>query len=125
MARGDPVRVRAAVLDDRGAHAGYVTTVGYPDRDISAFAEGTPFFEIAVADLNEAHVALVQRFRRHWLVQCGPAYEPTDTGGELSAAQVLELAARALALSALPPAARAARLAAALEALLLNGERSV
>jgi hypothetical protein len=121
MARGDPVRVRAAVLDDRGAHAGYVTTVGYPDRDISAVAEGTPFFEIAVADLSEAHVALVQRFRRHWLVRCGPAYEPTDTGGELTAAQVRDVAALALSLRAVPPAARAARLCAHLATLLPAG----
>jgi len=124
MARGDPVRVRSAVFL-RGAHAGYVTAVEYPDRDISAFPAGLPLSELAVADLSEAHVALFERFKAHWLVRCGSDYCTADVGGALTAAQRAELAALALDLRDQPPTTRADRLAAALEALLLNGERPV
>lgn len=95
MARGDPVRVRVAV-HDRGAHIGYLTTVGYPDRDISAFSGGVPYFEIVVSDLREKHIALLQRFRQHWLVHCDTTYDTTDVAGELSAGDVIDLAVFAL-----------------------------
>jgi hypothetical protein len=120
MARGDPVRVRAAV-HDRGAHVGSVTTVGYPDRDLTAFPEGQPWSEVVVSDLAGAHVALFQRFRQHWLVHCGPAYDTADAAGPLDAARTLELAVLALRLRADPPAARSAELAAHLEAVLRAG----
>lgn len=116
--RGDPVRARESVCDDRGAPAGYLTTVGYPDRDISAFAEGTPHFEIVVADLHERHVALAQRFKAHWLIRCGRVYEATEVGGELTPERVRELAALALVLRVTPPAARAARLKEHIETAL-------
>lgn len=115
--RGDPVRTRESVYD-RGAPAGYLTTVGYPDRDLSAFAEGTPHFEIVVADLHERHVALAQRFKAHWLVRCGRAYAATEVGGELAPDRVRELAALALALRGAPPAARAERLKEHIETAL-------
>lgn len=115
--RGDPVRVRSAVFV-RGAHAGYATAVEYPDRDISAFPAGLPLSELAVADLSEAHVALLERFKAHWLVRCGEAYCTAEVAGVPTAAQRAELAALALDLHDQPPATRANRLAAALETLL-------
>lgn len=117
MARGDPVRVRSAVFL-RGAHAGYVTAVEYPDRDISAFPAGLPLSELAVADLSEAHVALFERFKAHWLVRCGQAYCTAGVAGAVTAAQRAELAALALDLREQSEATRADRLAAALEAAL-------
>ncbi len=91
MARGDPKRVRT-VVRHQGEHIGYVTTVGYPDRDIAAFAGGTPYFEVTVSDLHERHVALLQRFKAHWLIHCGTSYGTIDTGRELTEAQITELA---------------------------------
>ncbi|AMV22865.1 hypothetical protein VT84_00535 [Gemmata sp. SH-PL17] len=95
MAWGDPVRVRTAV-HDRGTHVGYLTTVGYPDRDITAFSGGTPYFEIAVSDLQEKHITLLQRFRQHWLVHCGTSYDTADVAGELKARDTIKLAVFAL-----------------------------
>jgi hypothetical protein len=113
--RGEPKRVRVAVRSGR-AHVGYVTTTGYPDRDITAFSEGSPYFEVAVCDLSEKHVALFQRFKAHWLIHCGPTYATVEGDGELTARQVQALAAFALVRRDHPEllAALAARLAAAL-----------
>ena len=70
MSRGDPhwsepKWVRVSMRRD-GNHLGSVTTVSYPNRDLTAFPEGSPYFEIVVADLGERHVALLQRFKEHW-----------------------------------------------------------
>ncbi len=86
MARGDPVRVRVAVHGGDGAHVGY----------ISAFSGGVPRFDLVVSDLREEHVALVQRYRQHWLVYCGTRYDTTDVGGDLNVGHMLELAVLAL-----------------------------
>ena len=95
MARGDPVRVRVAVHDG-GTHVGYLTTVGYPDRDISAFSGGVPRFDFVVSDLHDEHVALLQRYRQHWLIYCGKQYDTTDVGGDLNTEHMLELTQLAL-----------------------------
>ena len=58
----EPKWVRASVRRD-GNHLGSVTTVSYPNRDLTAFPEGIPYFEIVIADLGERHVALLQRFK--------------------------------------------------------------
>jgi hypothetical protein len=92
---GEPKRVRTSVLH-AGRHVGYVTTVGYPDRDLTAFPEGTPYSEVVVADLSDRHVALLQRFRQHWLVHCGDQYTTTSAAGELKAEQIAKLAVFAL-----------------------------
>lgn len=115
--RGEPKRVRVAVRHGR-AHVGYVTTTSYPDRDTAAFAEGSPYFEVAVCDLGEKHVALFQRYREHWLIHCGPAYDTTDTSGDLSARQITALALFALEHADDAPAVRVAALKAHVEALL-------
>ena len=91
MSRGDPTRTRTAVRHN-GHHLGYLTIVGYPDRDISTYTEGSPYFEAVVSDLKERHVALLLRFKAHWLVHCGETYDTTAAGGELTAAQLTVLA---------------------------------
>jgi hypothetical protein len=96
MARGDPIRVRRSVL--RGhAHLGYVTAVAYPDRDLTAFSEGSPYREVVIAGPREEHVALLQRYKEHWLIQCGACYATTERSGELTDAQAMQLALVALA----------------------------
>jgi hypothetical protein len=92
-------RTRTSVLDG-GRHVGYATVVEYPDRDIAAFAEGTPYYELAVADLAEKHVALFQRFKQHWLIHCGGDYDTAEVSGTLSAGQAGRLAVLALRLAA-------------------------
>ena len=119
--RGDPTRARTAVRHNSD-HLGYLTTVGYPDRDISTHAEGSPYFEAVVSDLKERHVALLQRFKAHWLVHCGETYDTTDTGGELSAAQLMALAAFALRHKDAPPPVLVEALNTHIETML-PGER--
>ncbi len=97
MARGDLKRVRVAVRH-KGKPIGYLTTTSYPDRDISMFTEGSPYFEVVVANLDEEHVALFQRFKEHWLVHCGTAYTTTEKAGALNEKQILKLAVFALLL---------------------------
>jgi hypothetical protein len=88
---GGPRRVRAAVRH-KERHVGYLTTVDYPGRDLAAFPEGTPHAEYVVSDLAERHVALLQRFKQHWLVHCGGDHATTTEGGELTAEQITKLA---------------------------------
>ena len=96
MGWSEPRRVRRPVCRGRD-HVGYVTAVSYPHRDVTAFAEGTPFAELVVADLAEEHVALLQRFKAHWLIQCGPHYATAVAAGDLPDAAVQRLALLALA----------------------------
>ena len=117
MAWGDPKRVRVAVRD-KGEHLGYVTTTSYPDRDITAFTEGSPYSEVAVCDLAEKHVALLQRFKAHWLILCGTSYATTEVSGELNDAQVAELSVFALRHKEHAGAALAAALRARVERML-------
>src|SRR5688572_8817677 len=95
MGLNDPVRVRRSVYHGR-VHLGYVTTLRYPGRDLDLFPEGMPWAEVVVADAAERHVALLQRFKQHWLVQCGPNYGTTSRGGELSEEQAERIARFAL-----------------------------
>jgi len=86
-----PQRTRRSVnVHDR--HLGYLTLVSYPNRDITAHSDGSPFRELVIADAKERHVALLQRFKEHWLVQCGEHYGTIETGGILNQSQALELA---------------------------------
>jgi hypothetical protein len=122
MSRGDPhwsepKWVRASVRHD-GNHLGSVTTVGYPNRDLTAFPEGSPYFEIVVADLTERHVALLQRFKQHWLIHCGDTYATTRVGGELNDNQIAALAVFGLVRQNEPPAALSAALEAQVESML-------
>lgn len=101
MGKGDPIRERRAVYHRR-AHLGYVTTIRYPDRDLTLFSEGSPYREIVIADYSERHVALLQQYKEHWLIQCGGCYTTTDRCGELSGSHAKQLAAFALAQGAQP-----------------------
>jgi hypothetical protein len=87
----EPRRVRRSVLAG-GQHLGYVTAVSYPNRDISLLTEGSPFSEVVISGLREEHVALLQRYKEHWLVQCGSCYGITDRGGELTDDQAMRIA---------------------------------
>jgi len=87
----DPKRTRVSVRH-KDRHVGYLTTVGYPNRDLAAFPEGTPYTEFVVSDLTDRHVALFQRFKQHWLVHCGGEYATTAVGGELTTDQITKLA---------------------------------
>ena len=95
MGWDNPKRTRVAVRD-RWQHTGYVTVVEYPGRDFELFPEGSPYFEVAVSDLDERHVALFQRFKEHWLIHCGNRYDTTDRSGGLTAKQITRLASLAL-----------------------------
>jgi hypothetical protein len=90
-------RVRRSV-QHRATHLGYVTTVAYPDRDLAALTEGSPYSEVVIADPHEAHVSLLQRYKAHWLIQCGDHYDITARGGELTDDQVMRLAQAVLLL---------------------------
>ena len=91
LAWSNPKRVRRSInVGDR--HLGYVTLVSYPNRDVTALSEGSPYREIVVSDPRERHVALLQRFKEHWLVQCGEQYDTTERGGILNETQALRLA---------------------------------
>lgn len=91
----EPTRFRRSVHRAE-RHLGYVTTVAYPNRDITALSEGSPFSEIVIADPRERHVVLLQRYEAHWLVQCGNSYDTTERGGELNDDQSMGLALFAL-----------------------------
>jgi hypothetical protein len=88
----EPTRVRRSVHFKK-RHLGYVTAIDYPNRDLTAFTEGSPYREIVIADPQEQHVALLQCYKEHWLIQCGDCYGTTDRSGELSEEQALHLAA--------------------------------
>lgn len=117
MSRGDPRRARTSVIDG-GRHVGYTTVVEYPDRDIAAFTEGTPYYELAVADLTETHVALFQRFKQHWLIHCGGHYDTAEVTGGLTAKQAGQLAVLALRLAADAAPVRVAALKQEVERML-------
>ena len=91
----EPKRSRRSVhFQDR--HLGYVTLIAYPNRDLTAFSEGSPYREIVIADAREGHVALLQRYKEHWLIQCGECYGTTDRSEPLSEDAAMVLAAFAL-----------------------------
>ncbi|HEY1186502.1 MAG TPA: hypothetical protein VGE74_02545 [Gemmata sp.] len=123
MARGDPVRVRVPVHDG-GAHVGYLTTVGYPDRDISAFSGGTPRFDIVVSGLREEHLALLQQYRQHWLIYCGTHYDTTDVAGDLNSEHLLDLTILALRSANDSEPVRVAALKAHVEGVLRGTRKS-
>jgi hypothetical protein len=52
---------------------------------------------VVVGDAAEGHVALLQRFKQHWLVRCGPSYGTTRRAGDLSEAQAERIARFVLA----------------------------
>jgi hypothetical protein len=112
----DPRRVRRTVYDG-ATHLGFVTTVRYPGRDLEFFPAGTPYGEVVVADPDEQHIALLQRFKQHWLIRCGPAYGTTDRGGDLTDEQAEQLARFAFSQTG-SPAALADALAIHLDRLL-------
>ena len=91
MGWSDPKRVRRSV-QHRDQHLGYVTTITYPGRDLTAFPEGSPYSEVVIADPTERHVALLQRFKEHWLIQCGECYGTTAVADELDDEQVMRIA---------------------------------
>ena len=128
MSRGDPhwsepKWIRVSVRH-KGNHLGSVTTVSYPNRDLTAFPEGSPYLEIVVANLAERHVALLQRFKQHWLIHCGAAYVTTRVAGELTDNQVAFLAIYALSHQTDPHLLLAAALEAHIEAMLLPTPRT-
>ena len=91
----EPKRIRRSVhQNDR--HLGYVTLVAYPNRDITAFTEGSPDREVVISDEKEKHVALLQRFKAHWLVQCGECYGTTERVRDMTEPFAMELATFAL-----------------------------
>jgi hypothetical protein len=118
----EPKWVRASVRH-AGNHIGSITTVSYPNRDLTAFPEGSPYFEVVIADLSERHVALLQRFRQHWLIHCGDTYETTRVSGELSPEEIFELAAFALLHRIDPPPVLASALGLQVEGLLAPREK--
>lgn len=112
MSWSEPKRVRRSV--HRGTvHLGYVTVISYPDRDLMFLPEGTPFSEIVIANTAEMHVALLQRFKAHWLIQCGTHYGTADVAGDLSESQIMDVA-----LDVLSGVQRGEKLVNALEAEL-------
>lgn len=91
----EPKRIRRSVhLNDR--HLGYITLVAYPNRDVTAFTEGSPYREVVISDEGEEHVALLQRFKAHWLVQCGEHYGTTERVHDMTEPLAMELATFAL-----------------------------
>ena len=124
MSRGDPhwsepKRTRRSVRDET-THFGYVTTVGYPNRDLTAFPEGSPYSEVVVSDLRDRHLALLQRFKQHWLIHCGDTYETADACGELTDEQIAGLALFALAHATDTAEVLAAALKAEVERMLAD-----
>ena len=91
----DPKRVRRSIHAN-GQHLGYVTLVAYPGRDITLYTEGSPYREVVIADEREGHVALLQRFKAHWLVQCGRAYGTSARVPEMTETLAIRLATFAL-----------------------------
>lgn len=122
MAWSDPKREHCSVRDG-DQHIGYLTIISYPNRDVTAFPEGTPYFEVVIAGLGNRHVALLQRFKEHWLVHCGTIYETTTCGGELTEPQIESLARFALRSTVEAPSARAIQLRERIE-MELNGRDS-
>jgi len=91
----EPRRIRRSV-NSTDRHLGYVTLVAYPNRDVTAFTEGSPYREVVIADSREMHVALLQRFKEHWLIQCGEAYGTTDRACDMTEPLAMQLAEFAL-----------------------------
>ena len=103
----------------KGRHLGYVTVVSYPNRDITALTEGSPYSEVVIADLREEHVALLQRYKEHWLIHCGGCYGITGRGGELGDGPAMRIAQNVL-LDEVRGAALVDRLEALLERELVE-----
>ncbi|MFO0804344.1 MAG: hypothetical protein U0791_14620 [Gemmataceae bacterium] len=93
--RNEPKRIRRSIHAN-GRHLGYVTLVAYPGRDITAFTEGSPYREAVISDEREGHVALLQRFKAHWLVQCGREYGTTSRPIDMTEPLAIALATLAL-----------------------------
>ncbi len=91
----EPKRIRLSVHRNE-RHLGYVTLVAYPNRDTTSHTEGSPYREVVIADERELHVALLQRFKAHWLVQCGKHYETTNRVREMTESLAVQLAHFAL-----------------------------
>ena len=91
----EPKRIRRSI-HVRERHLGYVTLVAYPNRDVTAFTEGSPYREVVIADEHEGHVALLQRFKEHWLVHCGTSYDTTERVVEMTEVLAIHLATFAL-----------------------------
>jgi hypothetical protein len=91
----EPKRVRRSVHAGLH-HLGYVTLVAYPNRDVTAFTEGSPYREVVISDEREGHVALLQRFKAHWLVQCGRNYGTTGKVIDMTEPLAIQLALFAL-----------------------------
>ena len=119
MARGESKRNRLSVFH-RGQHIGYATIISYSDRDLTAFSEGSPYREVVIAELGERHVALLQRYKEHWLIQCGPHYRTSDRPGELSADKVQQLARFALLQAGDPEPVLAGLLKARVDGMLTD-----
>jgi hypothetical protein len=97
MSWSDPIRVRRSVQHGP-THLGYVTVVSYPNRDLTLLPQGSPYSEIVIADPAEEHVALLQRFKAHWLIRCGEHYGAANVVGDLTDAQSLALAVGVLSI---------------------------
>jgi len=93
----EPKRVRRSI-HERGRHLGYVTLVAYPGRDITIHTEGSPYREVVISDDREGHVALLQRFKAHWLVQCGRDYGTSSQVVEMTELLAIRVATFALQL---------------------------
>lgn len=91
----EPKRIRRSIHAN-GRHLGYVTLVAYPGRDVTAFTEGSPYREVVISDEREGHVALLQRFKAHWLVQCGREYGTASRAVDMTEALANGLATLAL-----------------------------
>lgn len=114
-------RVRRSV-QHKDRHLGYVTIVSYPNRDITLLSEGSPFSEIVIADPHEEHVALLQRYLKHWLIQCRECYGIAERGGELADGQALRIAQTVLLLKGKTGRALVDGLKELIEGLLSKGQ---
>ena len=65
-----------------------------------------------------AEYEVFQRFKEHWLIHCGMAYDTAAAAGELTDRQVTQLAEMALRLHDQPPAVRVAALRTEVERML-------
>ena len=63
LAWSDPIRARRSVHRQDGGHLGYITTIDYPNRDITALTEGSPYREIVISDPRKRRIALLRHTR--------------------------------------------------------------
>ena len=66
-------------------------------------------------------MALLQRYKEHWLIQCGRQYSTTSHSGELGEEQVLELARFALTQADQPEPILVGRLKSRIDGMLGGG----